>query len=86
MSYISFSPVEVTSISRHGFWLELRGEELYLPFVEFPWFEHATVSQICRVQCASSTRLYWPDLDVDLALASIRNPVADPLSTMSYDC
>ncbi len=85
MSDISFSTVEVTTLSPLGFWLEFRDEELYLPFVEFPWFEHATVAQICRVQCPSSTRLYWPDLDVDLALASIRNPAANPIHSISYD-
>jgi hypothetical protein len=86
MSHISFSTVEVTSISPLGFWLEFRNEELYLPFVEFPWFEHATVAQICRVQCPSSTRLYWPALDVDLSVASIRNPAANSIHSMSYDC
>ncbi len=86
MSDISFSTVEVTSLSPLGFWLEFRDEELYLPFVEFPWFEHATVAQICRVQCPSSTRLYWPDLDVDLSVASIRNPAANPIHSISYDC
>lgn len=85
MSDISFSTVEVTTLSPLGFWLEFRDEELYLPFVEFPWFEHATVAQICRVQCPSSTRLYWPDLDVDLAVASIRNPAANPIHSISYD-
>jgi hypothetical protein len=85
MSDISFSTVEVTTLSPLGFWLEFRDEELYLPFVEFPWFEHATVAQICRVQCPSSTRLYWPDLDVDLAVASIRNPAANPIHNVSYD-
>lgn len=86
MSDISFSTVEVTTLSPLGFWLEFRDEELYLPFVEFPWFEHATVAQICRVQCPSATRLYWPDLDVDLSVASIRNPAANPIHSISYDC
>ena len=85
MSDISFSTVAVTSLSPLGFWLEFRNEELYLPFVEFPWFEHATVAQICRVQCPSSTRLYWPDLDLDLSVASIRNPAANPIHSISYD-
>lgn len=85
MSDISFSTVEVTTLSPLGFWLEFRDEELYLPFVEFPWFEHATVAQICRVQCPSSTRLYWPDLDVDLSVAAIRNPAANPIHSISYD-
>lgn len=84
MSAICFSCAEVTSINPHGFWLQFADEELYLPFVEFPDFEHATVAQICRVECVSATRLYWPALDLDLALDSIRNPLADPRSRSSY--
>lgn len=34
-------------------------------------------SDICRIRLAH--HLYWPDLDVDLAVASIRNPGAFPL-------
>lgn len=78
MTAISFSCAQVTSIHQHGFWLQSGDEELYLPFVEFPWFEHATVAQICRVQCPSATRVYWPDLDLDLTLDAIRNPMAHP--------
>jgi hypothetical protein len=29
-------PVEVTNISRHGFWILLDDRELFLPFEEFP--------------------------------------------------
>jgi hypothetical protein len=86
MTAICFSSAEVTSIHRHGFWLQCGEEELYLPFVEFPWFEHATVAQICRVECASATRLYWPALDLDLTLDAIRNPMAFPHDGLGYDC
>ena len=85
MPDICLSAVTVTTLSPLGFWLEFQDEELYLPFVEFPWFEHATVAQICNVQCPSSTRLYWPALDVDLSVAAIRNPAANPIHAMSYD-
>jgi hypothetical protein len=30
------SELEITNISRHGFWLLLDGHELFLPFGEFP--------------------------------------------------
>lgn len=84
--FISFSRAEVTSINQHGFWLQSGEEELYLPFVEFPWFEHATVAQICQVQHVSSGRLYWPALDLDLSLDAIRNPMAFPHAPLNYDC
>lgn len=86
MTAISFSCAEVTSINPHGFWLQCGDEELYLPFVEFPWFEHATIAQICRVQCPSATRIYWPELDLDLALDTIRNPLAQPYHGLNFDC
>ncbi|PWF39557.1 DUF2442 domain-containing protein [Massilia glaciei] len=75
MAAICFSCVEVTSIGAHGFWLQFNDEEIYLTFVEFPRFEHATVAQIFRVECASASRLYWPALDLDIGLESMRNPM-----------
>lgn len=75
----STSQVEVTNISRHGFWLLLNGEELFLPFAEFPWFRDAAVGQIVLVELPSSGHLYWPELDVDLAVESIRHPERFPL-------
>lgn len=86
MSDIFFSVAEVTSITRHGFWLELRGEEeVYMPFVEFPRFEHATVAQLCKVQWVSSENLYWPALDLDLTLAAIRDPNGYPQLSSAYN-
>ncbi len=73
------SAVEVTNVSRHGFWLLLRGEELLVPFAEFPWFRQATIEQLLEVQWPSENHLYWPALDVDLSVESIRDPRAFPL-------
>ncbi len=73
------SALEVTNISRHGFWLLLGDEELLLPFEQFPWFKSATVEQITRVERPSPDHLYWASLDVDLAVESIRRPQAFPL-------
>jgi len=75
----STSPVEVTNISQHGFWLLLDNEELFLPFSEFPWFRDVAVGKILHVELPSSNHLYWPDLDVDLAVESIRHPERFPL-------
>lgn len=73
------SAVEVTHISKHGFWLLLGDEELHLPFEHFPWFKHATVDQITTVEHPASGHLYWPSLDVDLSVSSIRCPADFPL-------
>jgi hypothetical protein len=79
MHGVATSAAEVTNISRHGFWLLLGDEELLVPFVHFPWFKSATVEQISNVERPSPGHLYWPGLDVDLAVESIRHPEAFPL-------
>jgi hypothetical protein len=70
---------EVTNISPHGFWLLLGEEELAVPYSEFPWFRSATVEQIVAVERPTENHLYWPKLDVDLSVESLRNPAAFPL-------
>lgn len=70
---------EVTHVSRHGFWVLLDGEELLVPFTEFPWFRRATIEQLMEVERPMPDHLYWPQLDVDLSVQSIRNPSAFPL-------
>ncbi|MEI8363731.1 MAG: DUF2442 domain-containing protein [Betaproteobacteria bacterium] len=73
------SKIEVSLASNKGFWLLLDAEELFVPFSEFPWFHRATIEAITTVEKPSSNHLYWPLLDVDLSVESIRNPSAFPL-------
>lgn len=73
------SPVEVTQISGHGVWVLAHGEELFMPYEEFPWFKDATVGAVLRVEEAAPGHLYWPDLDVDLGVDMIRDPSRFPL-------
>lgn len=75
----STSAVEVTNVSKHGFWLLLGDEELFVPFAEFPWFREAPIGKLTDVELPSPHHLYWPALDVDLAVASIRHPEQFPL-------
>lgn len=70
---------EVTNISRHGLWLLLDNEELFLAFEQFPWFREAPIGKVLHVEQPSAQHLYWPDLDIDLAVESIRNPERFPL-------
>lgn len=70
---------EVTNISKHGFWLLLGDEELLVPFEQFPWFKKATVEQITSLEHPSPDHLYWPELDVDLCVDSIRRPGDFPM-------
>src|SRR5581483_6619593 len=75
----SISPAEVTNVSPHGFWLIVDERELFVSFNDFPWFRDASVREIGNVQLPSPHHLYWPDLDVDLALESIEHPERFPL-------
>ncbi|MBI2803340.1 MAG: DUF2442 domain-containing protein [Gammaproteobacteria bacterium] len=73
------SAAEVTNVTRHGFWLLLGAEELFLSFDLFPWFRNASIQKITNVEWPSPAHLYWPELDVDLAVDSIRHPEQFPL-------
>lgn len=70
---------EVTHISAHGIWVLLDNEELPMPYTEFPWFKTATIEQITTLERPTQDHLYWPLLDVDLSVSSVRKPEAFPL-------
>ena len=76
---------EVTHVSKHGFWMLLDTEELLVPFEHFPWFKKATIEQLSDVQWPTENHLYWPQLDIDLSIESIRNPSAFPLVAKTAD-
>jgi len=73
------SAIEITHVSRHGFWLFVDGEELLLSFADFPWFRQATIEQLMNVERPAPDHLYWPQLDVDLSVRSVRDPSSFPL-------
>lgn len=75
----STSGPEVTNVSQHGLWLLVSGEELFLPFAAFPWFREAPVGKVMQVEQPSAQHLYWPALDIDLSVESIRHPEQFPL-------
>lgn len=77
----STSGVEVVSLSQHGFWVLVADRELFLPFREFPWFENAPVRHVLNIEMPHPTYLRWPDLDIDLAVASIEHPARFPLTS-----
>jgi len=52
---------------------------LFLPFDKFPWFREAPIAKLVRVELPSPDHLYWPGLDVDLAVESIEHPERFPL-------
>jgi len=84
MRQIRVAQPEIMTIDRRGFWLRWRDEELYVPFALFPWFEHATVAQLCRIEHLGRECLYWPGLDAELTLDRIRHPMA--AAQFAVDC
>jgi Protein of unknown function (DUF2442) len=79
LSKIKESGVHVIEVSPHGIVLLLDGQCIRLDYSKLPWFKKATVEQIFNVLRPSPDHLYWPDLDIDLSVASIRDPKAFPL-------
>ncbi|MBI5850250.1 MAG: DUF2442 domain-containing protein [Planctomycetes bacterium] len=75
----STSQVEITQISAHGIWLLAGDRELFMPFEQFPWFRTESIAAVMKVELAGPGHLYWPDLDVDLAIESIDHPERFPL-------
>ncbi len=73
------SGAEVTNVSTNGFWLLVDDRERFVAFEQFPWFADATIRQLTLLERPSPHHLYWPDLDVDLAVDSIDRPEAYPL-------
>jgi hypothetical protein len=57
--------------------------EHFVPFEQFPWFREAPVGKLLNVELSSAHHLYWPDLDIDLAVESIRHPEKFPLVSRS---
>jgi len=73
------SAVEVANVSPSGFWLLVEGRERFVPFKDFPWFRDATIAELTHVLLPSPHHLYWPALDVDLAVESLDHPEKYPL-------
>ena len=68
------SELEVTNISSHGIWLFTNEEELLLSYQDFPWLKEAPVGKILHVEEPSLGHFYWPDLDIDLGIETIKHP------------
>jgi hypothetical protein len=73
------SAVEVSNVSPNGLWLLLDERELFLPFEQFPWFRKAPIDALLNVRRPQKHHLWWPELDVDLAVESIEHPARYPL-------
>jgi hypothetical protein len=50
-----------------------------MDYDRYPWFQEARVKEVMNVKMMGADHLYWPDLDVDLHLDSLKNPSSYPL-------
>ena len=73
------SEVEVSLASNKGFWFLLGDEELFVPYAEFPWFKKASIELMTKIEWPTPNHLYWPLIDVDLSVESIRNTGKFPM-------
>ena len=76
--------VEITNVTQHGFWISIGERQAYASFKDFPWFEDASIRELTTVELPSPHHLYWPELDVDLAVDSLNHPECYPLVSRSH--
>jgi hypothetical protein len=57
MSPTVFREVEVTNVSRNGFWLLVHDQELFVPFDRFPWLREAPIGKLTVELPANQFRL-----------------------------
>lgn len=75
----SGSGVELGEVDLYDFTIRVDGRSLRLTYYAFPWFREATLDQLAVIERPAPDRLRWPDLDVDLCIASIERPKRYPL-------
>ena len=73
------SLASITMISPSGIWMMVSNTEFFLKHKDFPWFQNAKVAEVMDVELLGSSHLYWPALDVDVHLDSVKNPKMYPL-------
>lgn len=75
----TISQAEILNVSPKGLWMNVLGQEYFLPYDQHPWFKEATVKELYHFEFLNKSLLHWPDLDVDLALDSLQHPEKYPL-------
>jgi hypothetical protein len=69
----------VENITPFGIWLYLNKKEYFLSYKDYPFFKEQTIGSILNVRLLHGFHLYWPELDVDLEIDNLENPVKYPL-------
>ena len=78
------SDVRVTNVSQHGFRIFIGDRTVFASFADFPWFEQASIRELTTVELPSPHHLYWPELDIDLAVDSLDHPDRYPLVSRGH--
>ena len=78
-SILGKNKAEVTNISPFGIWILVNGEEFFMGYKEYPFFENAPIKAIAIFEMDRNGNLHWPELDVDIETDSLRNPEEYPL-------
>lgn len=73
------SSVDVTNISQHGFCPLLAGEGISCRSPNSCGFGMSQLAKFCTSNRHPQIPLHWPELDVDLAVESVRYPQRFPL-------
>ena len=75
----NISRAEILNVSPNGIWLIVKDREYFLPYENFPWFKDKKISEIFNLKLLHNRHLYWPELDIDLDLESLKNTEHYPL-------
>ena len=73
--------IEVSNISSHGVWILADDEEFFLSYEDFPWLKDAPVGKVLNVEQPTPGHFYWPDLNVDIGIETIKYPDRFPLKS-----
>jgi len=71
--------ISVLSIEPLGLWLYTDGKKYFLEFRHFPWFSGAPIGSAFGVESLEDGGVRWPDIGIELHLASIQDPARYPL-------
>ncbi len=71
--------VNVENITPFGIWFYVKGNEYFLSYQDYPYFQNQTLRSIQNVQLVHESHLYWLELDVDLEIDNLCNPEKYPL-------
>lgn len=71
--------VSVLMINSQGIMISVKGNDYFLSYNRIPWMKDASIRNVLNVRLEGRDAIYWPDLDVDLEIDSLRHPERYPL-------